>query len=102
MTRRGSGSRRSRFRTPATRSRVPVTGYLGSTELTDADTSVNAANPADLEGAGFITGTRYYTFGGATVAVRQVTAGEGATIPEPDPRRRQPDAEPAPTPVGVA
>ena len=51
-----------------------ATGYLGSTELTDADTAVNAATSADLVGAGFITGTRYYAFGGATVAVRQVSA----------------------------
>jgi len=48
-----------------------ATAYLGATELTDPNTGVNATVPADLVGASFITGTRYYTLGGATVAVRQ-------------------------------
>ena len=50
-----------------------VTGYLGSTELTDANTATAANHTSDtqLVDTAFVTGTRYYSFGGATVAVRQ-------------------------------
>jgi RHS repeat-associated protein len=58
-----------------------ATGYLGSTELTDANTAVNHTSDSELVEAGFITGTRYYAFGGATVAVRQVSA---AVAPAPE------------------
>ena len=51
-----------------------ATAYLGATELTDPNTASNATVPADLVGAAFITGTRYYTLGGATVAVREASA----------------------------
>ena len=70
-----SGQRVAKVQVPDETHAGSVTAYVGSTELTDADTSVNAADPADLVGAGFVTGTRYYTFGGATVAVRQVSSG---------------------------
>jgi RHS repeat-associated protein len=84
-----------------------VTGYLGSTELTDADTSVNAdltAHPNALAGTDYITGTRYYTFGGASVAVRQVSGGgtgTGVTVtPTPTPTPTpSPTPSPAPSPT---
>jgi RHS repeat-associated protein len=50
-----------------------ATAYLGATEVTDPDTGVNAdlvADPNALDGSTFITGTRYYALGGATVATR--------------------------------
>ena len=48
-----------------------ATAYLGATELTDPNTAVNATDPADLVGTTFISATRYYSLGGATVAVRE-------------------------------
>jgi len=47
-----------------------ATAYLGATEVTDPDTSVNHTSASELEGTDFVTATRFYTFGGATVAVR--------------------------------
>jgi len=50
-----------------------ATAYLGATEVTDPDTSVNHTTASELEGTDFVTGTRFYTFGGATVAVREAS-----------------------------
>jgi RHS repeat-associated protein len=47
-----------------------ATAYLGGTEVTDPDTAVNHTDDAQLLGTTFVTATRFYTFGGATVAVR--------------------------------
>ena len=47
--------------------------YLGDTEITDTDTYVNDATPD-------VTATRYFTFGGSTVATEIATEG-AATVP---------------------
>jgi RHS repeat-associated protein len=49
-----------------------ATAYFGATEVTDVST-----DPAVI---GDLAGTRYYTFGGATVAVRQTSPGVAATL----------------------
>jgi len=50
-----------------------ATAYLGSTEVTDLDTTTNHTTDIELESTSFVTGTRFYMFGGATVAVREAT-----------------------------
>jgi len=50
-----------------------ATAYLGSTEVTDLDTTTNHTTDIELESTSFVTGSRFYTFGGATVAVREAT-----------------------------
>ena len=71
-----SGQRVAKIQVGDTTHTGAVTGYLGSTELTDANTAAAANHTSDtqLVDTAFVTGTRYYSFGGATVAVRQVTA----------------------------
>ena len=59
-----------------------ATAYLGATEVTDPNTAVNAdlvVDPTALEGSAFVTGTRYYTLGGATVAVREAPTAASPT-----------------------
>ena len=50
-----------------------ATVYLGDTEITDTDTFVNDATPD-------VTATRFFTFGGSTVATEIATEG-AATVP---------------------
>ena len=50
-----------------------ATVYLGDTEITDTDTYVNDATPD-------VTATRFFTFGGSTVATEIATEG-AATVP---------------------